>query len=137
MSLNPVTMSIIKIMTSRVWPDHAQSMHALLANDLRECGFNVEFECPATKSNGRNGRIDIVCRYGAYAAAIELDCRRPRRKSVEKLLNFDGVRIIGLRGIEGVPCPDGITAIVAMRVRQASKAETSDRRTVNRYEVAA
>lgn len=124
---------VIKIMKSRVWPDHAATMHAELAGALRMAGFYVTMEYPtAHLGDRRDGRIDIVAFALADRIAIELDCRKPRRRSLEKLRLFDGYKIVGVRGIEGHETPDGIDAVIPMRVRVAKKSEKSDRRTVNR-----
>ncbi len=126
--------AITEIMQSRVWPDHAQSMHAEFAAALRRGGFYVWLEYP-TKVFGdiRDRRLDLYVRgRGGFAAAIELDARKPRRKSIEKLRMIDGVRIVGVRGVENVPCPEGIDAVVTMRVRAATEFEKADRRTINR-----
>lgn len=125
---------IIAIMQSRVWPDHAQTMHTDFARELRRAGFYVWMEYP-TKAFGdiRDRRLDLLVRgRGDFLAAIELDARKPRKKSIEKLRMVDGVRIVGVRGVEGVPCPEGIDAVVTMRVRSATEFEKADRRTVNR-----
>ena len=126
--------AITSIMQSRVWPDHAQAMHAELAKSLRLAGFYVWLEYP-TKAFGdiRDRRLDLLVRgRGGFMAAIELDARKPRRKSVEKLRLVDGFRIVGVRGVEDVSRPDGIDAVVTMRVRAATEFEKADRRTVNR-----
>ena len=126
---------ICDILTRWTWPDHAQSMHAEVALSLRIVGFEVRFEHPIAKfgDDGRSGRIDLVVRHGDAVAAIELDARRPRRRSIAKLKAFDGFRIIGLRGVRWQDKVEGIDAVVCLRSRQATFAELSDRRTVRRF----
>jgi len=125
------------IMRTGVWPDSAPALHAALAEELWKAGFQVGLEYP-TKSlgDGRKGRIDIVARWveegKLVSAAIELDCRRPRKRSLKKLRLWDGPRIIGLRGVELLQTPEGIDAVIAMRVREPTAAEQKNKRTVNR-----
>jgi hypothetical protein len=124
---------IKNIMTARVWPDHAQSMHAELAKALRLNGYYVWMEYP-TRDLGdlRDGRIDLYVTWAGGSAGIELDGRKPRKRSIDKLRLIDGYKIVGVRGIERVHCPQGIDAVVTMRVRAATEFEKADRRTVNR-----
>jgi hypothetical protein len=123
----------IDILSGLTWPDHASSMHAEVAAEFEQFGFDVEFEFPIRDiGNGRRGRIDLVVRKNLVATAVELDCRKPRAKSILKLRNFGGFRLIGLRGVEWVSPVVGIDRIVRMPVREASLAEKRDRRTVNR-----
>lgn len=125
--------AIVNIMKGCVWPDHAASMHAGVAASLRKAGYQVCMEYPTgALGDTRDGRIDLVAIWDGGKAAIELDCRKPRKRSIHKLRLFDGYRVIGVRGIEGQPIPDGIDAVVTMRVRVPEDAEASDRRTINR-----
>lgn len=119
-----------ELLTSRLWPDHASTLHAEAIDLFERNGFVVEAEYSVRKLCGYGRRrIDMVVenvRSGGRVA-IELDCRRPRMKSINKLLKFAGFRIVGLRGIEGHSV-FGIDRCVAMRVRVATTAEKADRR---------
>lgn len=121
------------LLTSRVWADQAACMHAEVAECLRENSYQVFMEY-GTKHLGdrRKGRIDIVAVKNEVFVGIELDCRKPRRRSIEKLRLFSGIRIIGVRGIEGQPVPEGIDDVVTMRVRVPSAVEAKDKRTTRR-----
>lgn len=122
-----------KVLASRVWADDAATMHAEVAAALEAAGLFVIMEYPTRwLGDVRKGRIDIVVQKALGQAAIELDCRKPRRRSVLKLRLFPGYRIVGIRGIEGFDPVIGIDEIVSMRVRVAKPHEKADRRTVNR-----
>jgi hypothetical protein len=119
---------VIELFQARRWTDHAWTMHAEVISVLESSGFLVMPEYWITLKNGRRGRLDIVAEYGGGGSVgIELDCRRPRLKSVAKLHQFDGYRIIGIRGIEGHE-ERGIDACVAMRVIRATDQDKADRR---------
>lgn len=94
--------------------DNAAALHGAAQHALEQAGFRCwrEWREPVT-----GGRIDLVAEKDGFRAAIELDCRSPRSKSVAKLRNFDGYRVIVLRGeleqeleipgihaVIGVPC---------------------------------
>jgi hypothetical protein len=92
-------------------------MHEEVSFWLEAAGFFVENEFP-TKELGddRAGRIDIVASYKRGSVAIELDCRRPRTRSLKKLRLFNGYRLIVLRGVAMPVAYDGIDQIIAARV---------------------
>lgn len=117
----------IEVLSSKVWTDHAPTMHAEVMDALKSAGFHVFAECPMPYRGGRRGRIDVVAIFGRGRVGIELDCRRPRAGSIAKLRLFEGFRIIGLRGIEGYEI-DGINACVPMRVHFATPEAKADRR---------
>lgn len=97
--------------------DNARLMHRSVSFILEKNGFYVENESPtAHLGDDKNGRIDIVAYYKAGSVAIELDCRRPRARSLKKLRLFDGYRIIALRGVSLVEPPKGIDAVVCATV---------------------
>lgn len=52
--------------------------------------------------------------------------------SIQKLLAFDGYRVVGLRGVQFSTPPPGIHEIIAIPIREPSREEVSDKRTVNR-----
>ena len=108
-------------------------MHAEVAASLRSVGFQVRFEYPIRYLGGkRGGRIDLLITHGEARAALELDTRKPRKKSIAKLQSFDGYRIVGLRGVHWQEEIEGIDAVVCLKVRQAKATEIADRRTVKR-----
>lgn len=116
-------------------PDTAAQVHAQVMIALRRDGFSVLPEYPQTFidsiGNFRRGRIDLVAVMGCDRCAIEIDARKPRRRSLHKLLAFDGYRIVALRGVSGQPV-DGIDAYARIPTRLASAAEREDKRTVGR-----
>lgn len=118
---------IVRVLRSLpLLPDHAGAVHAAVLEALRDDGFHVEHEVPITLSDGREGRIDLVARRWGGATAIEIDARRPRTKSLDKLREFDGGRIMALRGVAGCGRFDGIDAIVPIRVRMLRSTDERD-----------
>lgn len=104
--------------------DHAGTMQAQVAAALRCAGYFVVLEYP-TRDLGDHldGRIDIVATAkSGERIAIELDARKPRRRSIEKLQLFPGSRIIGLRGVEWIHLPEGIDDVVCVAVHGATHA---------------
>lgn len=58
---------------------------------LRRSGWDVSREYPVP-----GGRIDIVATDGDHTVALELDNRRPRKKSITKLQSLPGRWITGV-----------------------------------------
>ncbi len=116
-------------------PDTAAQVHVQALVALRTEGFGIAPEYPQHYIDGagrwRRGRIDIVASWGGERCAIEIDARKPRRASLNKLLAFDGYRIVALRGVAGTPV-DGIHAYACIPTRIASETERKDKRTVSR-----
>lgn len=97
-------------------PDKAAGLQQAVALALEKAGFSVLTEARALQPLGhRTGRVDVVAEYQGGMIVIELDARSPRRKSVEKLKQFDAFRIIGLRGGDGGYLSD-IDAIVSLDI---------------------
>lgn len=127
-----ILLEVVNILESLpLQPDTAAQIHAAAMLAFRREGFEVfpEFDMPYA---GREGRIDIVVLKGGEWAGIELDARKPRKNSIRKLLQFKGLRIIGLRGVSG-EAPDGIDAIAKIPVRLAAETERKDKRTVAKF----
>ncbi len=122
-------MSIVKdvsaIMRRLRCNDHAGTMQAQVASALRHAGYFVVLEYPtAGLGDRRDGRIDIVATaISGERVAIELDARKPRRRSIEKLRLFPGSRVIGLRGVEWRDLPDGIDDVICLTVYGAPNAD--------------
>lgn len=78
--------------------DDAATYHARAGEALQSLGFTVksEFAVPHGSPN-RSGRIDLLATRGQETVAIELDYRDPRDKSVVKLNQIHGVRVVMLR----------------------------------------
>lgn len=109
--------SIVKVLRALpAMPDHAGAVHATALMALKREGFDVEHEAPVAMPNGRMGRFDLVVRRWGCQAAIEIDARKPRAKSLEKLLLFNGGRIVALRGVAARGSFEGIDTIVSLRV---------------------
>lgn len=113
-------------------PDTSQVVHAAALAALRDAGFVVKPEVTVVLPEGRNGRYDLVAEWGSHRIAVEIDTRKPRQKSLDKLRAFDGGRIIALRGVSCAWRIDGIDAIVPLKVRIASSPEVSDKKVVKR-----
>lgn len=108
-------------------PDTAAHVHVAAARALHRQGFDVEIEHQVS-----GGRIDIVATDGEWRCAIEIDARKPRGKSLIKLRNFIGAKVIALRGVTAL-LPSGIDAVVTIPVRTATSDEISDRRTASKF----
>jgi len=114
-------------------PDTAAAVHSASIEALEEGGFSVSPEYTvAIPDKERSGRIDIVATLKDGRVAIEIDARKPRRKSLLKLKLFQGFRIVALRGVDMPQPPDGIHATVGIAVKTATISEAADKRTVNR-----
>ncbi|MEN3931399.1 hypothetical protein WJT86_10060 [Microvirga sp. W0021] len=106
-------------------PDKAGLLQKAVVSELERAGFSVCTEEQVSKlQQRRTGRLDVLAVYRGGTVAIELDARSPRQKSIEKLLQFDAFRIIGLRNIS-MPPPIGIDAVVALHVGQDYEEEFS------------
>lgn len=126
----------MQVLAGRVWPDTAAALHAQAARALSDAGFAVFLEfMTAPLGDDRNGRIDIVAKSARGGwVAIEIDNRRPKRRSLVKLGLFPGFRLVALRGIDGHETPDGVDNVIGLRVRLATPAERRDKRTIRRPE---
>jgi hypothetical protein len=105
------------IISNNSYPDNARLMHQRVSFLLEKNGFYVENEFPTRViGDDKAGRIDIVASYKSGSVAIELDCRRPRTRSLKKLRLFDGYRLIALRGVGMFETPRGVDQVVCARV---------------------
>ena len=128
-----ITREVVQALTwMETQPDSAAVFHAAVVNHLFVCGFRVRTEICVELPSGKGGRIDLVAYDNRGAVAIELDNRRPRRKSLDKLSVFDGGRVVVLRGVPPIRKPEGIDAIIAIPVRTATRREVSDKTAVTR-----
>ena len=105
-------------------PDHAGMVHSVVMQALADAGHRVYAEVPAM-INGRAGRLDLAFFHNELRewCAIEIDARRPRKRSLEKLRRFVGVRVVMLRGVEGNGEIEGVDGVIALPVRIAAKGE--------------
>lgn len=113
-------------------PDDASYVHQAMMTALHASGYRVLHEYPVQLSSGRGGRIDIVVQSpcGRWAA-IEIDARKPRKKSIAKMATRNWVRICCLRGVEeGEYDYPGLDAVIALPVRLASFAEKAKKASV-------
>lgn len=97
-----------------VVPDDAHQAHAVVAETLRQGGWQVRREVRvAVRGDGSGGRVDIEAQRGEQIAGIEIDREHPRRKSVVKLRCRNWIRVIALRhpGDEQVPVPDDFVVV--------------------------
>lgn len=110
-------------------PDNSRSVHCALMNALVDAGYFVEHEYSVQLPSGRGGRIDLVATDSCgVRIAVEIDARRPRQKSIEKLqAEDDWLRVSCLRGVqhrkESYP---GLDGIFALPVRLVTKQEMDD-----------
>lgn len=127
-----IALEIKNILLPRTYYDFAPSLHAEVIDALLEENFIVYPEWVIDNlPDARSGRIDVVCTKDNGWVALELDTRKPRRKSIEKLHKFPGYRIIGLRGVGGDP-PPGIHDLLCLNVIMAPPEVTIDRTIINR-----
>lgn len=102
--------------------DNAADVQVSVARALRLYGYEARLEYPV-EYDGRAGRIDIVAWRNGKMFAIEIDARKPRKKSIKKLLNTDAdYRIVMLRGVGAADkeVPQGIDAIIPVAVHLES-----------------
>lgn len=104
-------------------PDQAPAVHARMIEAMAAAGYEVYHEYLIDLLNGRSGRIDIVAKSpdGRWLA-IEIDARKPRRRSIEKLKTGKWLRISCLRGVAGnvSDYPD-LHAIISLPVFAAAR----------------
>ncbi len=108
-------------------PDDASHVQERLINVMLAAGYRVFHEYYVELPTGHRGRIDIVAqaKNGRWLA-IEIDARKPRKRSVEKLSLRNWLRVSCLRGVtEGVADYPGLDAVIALPVRIASVREKS------------
>jgi hypothetical protein len=104
-------------------PDKAGILHRAVADALSADGFEVRCEAgTAQLGDDREGRIDILARRDGGVVAIEIDARKPKARSLKKLMLFNAYRIIALRGVSMAP-PAGIDAVVALNVAALDRPE--------------
>jgi hypothetical protein len=84
---------------------------------MHHAGLSVVPEWPVVSNDGRRGRIDLVVSRCGASVAIEIDARKPRRKSLDKLRCFNGGRVLVLRGVAGNCQLHEIDAVVPLRVK--------------------
>lgn len=118
-------------------PNHAWAFHRRVAQILNDAGLYVECEHGTHRyGDSRFGRIDIFAAHAGGHVFLELDTRKPRLRSMEKLGLVEGFKIIVLRGSAPVTT-DGEVTIIGLSVRPATQAERSNRRAWRAHEVAA
>lgn len=124
---------IVKILDGLpLLPDNAPYVHAAVLEAMNGAGLLVLPEYWIKYDDEHTGRIDLVVLDKNQKCAIELDCRRPRSKSLAKLRAFQGGRVLALRGVAGRVEIHDIDAVVPIRVRLESTSEEADKRAVSR-----
>jgi hypothetical protein len=95
---------------------NAAKLHRGLQEELRRDGCRSCREVKVELLAERDGRIDLLVTE-PFVIAIELNRRRPRRKSIRKFQIIEGVRLIVLRQPPRRPmkCPSGIDAVLGAR----------------------
>lgn len=108
-------------------PDDASHVHQAVMMAFHEAGYKVYHEYLVRLPDGRSGRIDVVVESPAGVwAAIEIDARKPRKRSIAKLATGRWLRICCLRGVgEGPTQYPGLDAVIALPVRLATLGEKS------------
>lgn len=101
--------------------DHASNVHATLTRHLIANGYKTQTE-RWVPMPGRSGRLDIyaICPVSGTPVAIEIDARRPRKKSIRKLnhVGDDALRVICLRGVSApLSGVAGVDAVFCLPVR--------------------
>jgi len=117
---------IIEELMQLAVPDNAQVAQEMVRDFFLQRGYQCqrEFRLPSFTAHGtkhqRPGRIDLLVSdpQGRHPdIAIEIDRRRPRARSIQKLLRLNGViRMILLRGsTPSTEPPEGIHYILGLR----------------------
>lgn len=99
--------------------DDAEGCAWKVARQLRRKGWKVKREVAVTDrgDSARAGRIDLLAILCDTKVAIEIDRVKPRAKSILKLRQIDGVRVLLLRsGKSPVTLPEGIDAVINLRM---------------------
>ena len=104
-------------------PDEAIACHDAVEAALKADGLRVMREAEVRNHDGVRGRYDLVVLQGDGRAAIEIDRRQARAKSVQKLLGFDGGRVQILRGSMPPHQIEGIDAFISLPVMVAKACE--------------
>lgn len=110
-------------------PDDASVFHRYIERRFRDEGMDVEREVRIARGPTRSGRLDLVVSWpDIRKVAIEIDWLKPRFKSLQKLRNFAGYRIVVLRragawpyqlsGIDAVVCIPAIDPVEAFNASQ-------------------
>lgn len=120
-------------------PDMACHVHAAMIDQMVSAGYAVYPEYQIDTEDGRTGRVDIVARDRDNTwLAIEIDARKPRKRSLKKLFLRDWVRVCCLRGVaSGATTNDRLDAVISIDVRVAEAGETIDKRAVAQASVRA
>lgn len=99
--------------------DDSRVASAAVVEMLKSRGFKcrTQVSVPSRDEDGEyGGRIGIVAAKGNFTAAIEMDRRSPREKSIYKLREYDcSARIICIRGGEYGTKIAGIDAVVSLK----------------------
>lgn len=112
-------------------PDDASHVQERLINAMVAAGYQVFHEYVVALPSGRSGRIDIVAKKDGRWLAIEIDARKPRKRSIEKLALRNWIRVSCLRGVaEGIDEYPGLDAVIALPVRLASFPEKAKKANV-------
>jgi hypothetical protein len=85
---------------------NAADLQTQVANLLGSLGFQVRWEVPVSdRGDGKTGYLDLVARKDGFTVAIELDCVKPRKKSLMKLRAYrcDFRLVVLRRGAERIP----------------------------------
>lgn len=101
-------------------PDNAPDVHAAAIVHFAKHGYLVEAEVTVKLPGERQGRIDLRL-YDTYhrraAIVVEIDARKPRKKSILKLRQFSAARVILLRGVSAPRTAiDGIDLVYSLPV---------------------
>ena len=115
-------------------PDAASHVHALLMDAMVAAGYRVFQEYTVELGNGQGGRIDVVAQAkNGQWLAIEIDARRPRQRSIKKLVAKDWLRISCLRGVsDSTESYPELDAIIALPIRAASAEEREHKARIRR-----
>lgn len=98
-------------------PDDASLFHDYIEHHLKMAMCTVYREVSAPRGPTRHGRIDLIAELNGAMMALELDWAKPRFKSLTKLRNFLGYRIVVFRRSDPWPYPlQGIDAVVSIPV---------------------
>ena len=95
---------------------NAAMFHRGLQEELRREGCRSHREFKVELFGNRDGRVDLLVTE-PFLMAIELDRRRPRRKSIRKLRTLEALRLIvlGQPPRRPIKCPSGVDAVLGAR----------------------
>ena len=102
-------------------PDNSRAFRGAIEERLKARGWDLRTDVRVdSRGDGYGGCVDIVANRGESNVSIEFDRLSPRQKSIVKLQQLPGLRVVILRGAWEGNTPDGVDAVIGMGVAAPS-----------------